>query len=375
MAELRLTNVEKAYDNFMAVRDFNLTVKDGEFVTLLGPSGCGKTTTLRMVAGFTHPTRGTIHLNDRVISSASQRIFLPPEQRDMGMVFQTYAVWPHMTVAQNVAYPLKFKRIGRTEAKERLDKALSLVKLSGLEERYPHQLSGGQQQRVALARALVMEPEVLLLDEPLSNLDAKLRESMRFEIIELQRRLNITILYVTHDQAEAMSMSDRVVVMNAGDIQQIGTPKEVYQHPVNRFVADFIGMANFIPCKVVEKSGDTVRVLLDDGYDNHYLICPVSADFAVGERAAVVVRPEHVEITPFQGQGGTSATVLRQTYLGDRVDVLVKLGTVEIRIQTHSTYPYEIGQDVNLVFDQPILLKMEPAAAPEAPLSKAEVNG
>jgi iron(III) transport system ATP-binding protein len=360
MAELKLVNLGKSYGDFKAVYDVNLTVKDGEFVTLLGPSGCGKTTTLRMIAGFTTPTSGTILLDDVAITSTEHRIFLPPEQRDMGMVFQSYAVWPHMNIFQNVAYPLRFKKLSKREMKDKVMQVLALVKLEGLAERMPDQLSGGQQQRVALARALVMEPKVLLLDEPLSNLDAKLRESMRFEIVELQRRIKITVVYVTHDQAEAMSMSDRIVVLHNGVIQQIGTAVEVYQKPANTFVAGFIGLANFIPCTVVEMSGDTARVRLDDGTADHLLICPIiSTHKKAGEKAVVVVRPEYVEVLPYQGSGGTRARVLRQTYLGDKSDVLLELGNVTVRANTLTNISLERGQDVSVSFSHPILLDIE----------------
>jgi iron(III) transport system ATP-binding protein len=360
MAELKLVNLEKSFGDFKAVRNVNITVKDGEFVTLLGPSGCGKTTTLRMIAGFTTPTGGSILLDDVPITSVDQKIFLPPEQRDMGMVFQSYAVWPHMNIFQNVAYPLRFKKLSKQEMQAKVMHVLSLVKLDGLAERMPDQLSGGQQQRVALARALVMEPKVLLLDEPLSNLDAKLRESMRFEIVELQRRMKITVVYVTHDQAEAMSMSDRIVVLHSGKIQQIGTAPEVYQKPANTFVADFIGMANFIPCTVVEISGETARVKLDDGTEDHYLICAITSTHQkVGEKAVVVVRPEYVEVLPYQGTGGTRARVLRQTYLGDKSDCLLELGTVQLRANTQTNFALETGQEVSVSFSRPILLDIE----------------
>ncbi|KPL23725.1 MAG: hypothetical protein AMJ93_03980 [Anaerolineae bacterium SM23_84] len=246
MAQVVLNDVRKEFGPTVAVRDFTVTVQDGEFVTFVGPSGCGKTTSLRLVAGFIEPTTGSVHIGQRVVSDPAQRIFVPPEERKVGMVFQSYAVWPHMTVFDNVAYPLKIKKLPRDELARRVEEALALVKMPELADRYPHQLSGGQQQRVALARALVMSPEVLLLDEPLSNLDAKLRERMRLELKDLQRATMVTIIFVTHDQLEAMVMSDRVVVMHEGAIQQIGTPSEIYRQPANRFVADFVGVANFI---------------------------------------------------------------------------------------------------------------------------------
>ena len=213
MAEVRIEHVFKRFGAVTAVNDFNLTVKDGEFVSILGPSGCGKTTTLRMIAGFERATEGEIYIGDHCVSSSIKGTFAPPEKRDIGMVFQSYAVWPHMTVAENVGYPLKIKKVPKEEREARVQKMLELVHLGEFGKRYPHQLSGGQQQRVALARALVAQPGLLLLDEPLSNLDAKLRESMRFEILSIQKELGITVVYVTHDQGEAMAMSDRVVVM------------------------------------------------------------------------------------------------------------------------------------------------------------------
>lgn len=221
MSQVKLEHLYKRFGNVTAVGDFNLDVKDGEFISFLGPSGCGKTTTLRMIAGFERPTEGSIILGDTVVSSASEGLFMAPEKRDIGMVFQSYAVWPHMTVAENVAYPLKIQGVSKAERDRRVEEALKMVHLDQYGRRYPNQLSGGQQQRVALARALIAHPGLLLLDEPLSNLDAKLRESMRFEISTLQKELGITVIYVTHDQSEAMTMSDRIVVMNGGESSRL----------------------------------------------------------------------------------------------------------------------------------------------------------
>ena len=257
---LTLENITKVFPprggagEVTAVHDVNLDIEKGELVTLLGPSGCGKTTTLRMIAGFEFPTSGNIILDGQEINS------LPPHKREMSMVFQSYAIFPHLTVFENIAYGLNVQRLSKSVIKERVNKVLDLVHLEGYGDRAPTQLSGGQQQRVALARALIMEPKVLLMDEPLSNLDAKLREEMRTEIRRIQKELNITSVYVTHDQIEAMTLSDRIVVMNQGIIEQIGTPVEIYRFPNSRFVADFIGRANFVPGEVQEKNESNLTV-------------------------------------------------------------------------------------------------------------------
>ena len=239
MSTITIKNVTKAFGDVVVLKEFDQVFQDKEFITLLGPSGCGKTTMLRMIAGFEKPTSGEISIDGKVVSS--EKTFVPPERRDIGMVFQSYAVWPHMTVFDNVAYPLKIKKLDKATIKQKVEWILDAVHLSQYANRMPNQLSGGQQQRVALGRALVAEPKLLLLDEPLSNLDAKLRESMRFEIKEIQKNFGITVVYVTHDQTEAMAMSDRVIVINRGIIQQVGSPLEIYRHPANQFVADFAG--------------------------------------------------------------------------------------------------------------------------------------
>jgi len=239
MSEIKLVQIKKSFGKVEVLKDFTETFADGEFITLLGPSGCGKTTTLRLIAGFERPTSGEIWIDGTAVSTDTG--FVPPEERGLGMVFQSYAVWPHMNVFKNVAYPLKLRKIPKAEIREKTGHILEIVNMRDLAERMPDELSGGQQQRVALARALVAEPKVLLLDEPLSNLDAKLRSGMRREIKDLQKRLGISIIYVTHDQSEALTMSDRVVVMNDGMIQQTGTPMEIFRHPANDFVDRFVG--------------------------------------------------------------------------------------------------------------------------------------
>lgn len=241
MSQLHFKKVGKVFNgDVWAVKDFSLDVTDGEFVSFLGPSGCGKTTTLRMIAGLEENTHGIIQFDQDVVSDPSDGKFLPPEKRQVGMMFQSYAVWPHMNVFENVAYPLKFQKLEKNKIREKVTTVLKVVELDGLESRKPNELSGGQQQRVALARGLVMEPRILLLDEPLSNLDAKLREKMRRDIREIQKNLKLTLVYVTHDQKEAFQMSDRVVVMNKGQIEQVGTPEQIQKNPASDFVRDFV---------------------------------------------------------------------------------------------------------------------------------------
>ena len=299
----------------VAVDHVDIEIQRGELVTLLGPSGCGKTTTLRLIAGFEFPTQGTISLDGKVINDE------PPHKRDMSMVFQSYAIFPHLSVYENMAYGLKVQRLPRDEVRERVAKAMDLVELTGLENRAPNQLSGGQQQRVALARALVMEPKVLLMDEPLSNLDAKLREQMRTEIRRIQKRLGITSVYVTHDQVEAMTLSDRIVVMHEGKIEQIGPPTEIYRKPRTRFVADFIGRANFVEA--------TVRDALDgqlvvDALGATMTVASPPGTFKEGQTAILVVRPEMVEIDHPGAQ--VEGIVRIANYLGDVVEYDVEVG-------------------------------------------------
>jgi iron(III) transport system ATP-binding protein len=259
MASVRLENVQKSFGNVIAVDQLNLEIKEGEFFTFLGPSGCGKTTTLRMIAGFYYPTKGVVRFGEKDMTR------VPPEKRNTGMVFQNYALFPHMTVFENVAFGLKVRKLSNLEIEKRVKNVLEKVRLEKYIGRQVSQLSGGQQQRVALARALVIEPEILLLDEPLSNLDARLRDEMRTEILRLQREFGITTIYVTHDQAEALSMSDRIAVFNFGICQQVGTPIEIYNEPVNDFVASFIGDINLIPIQIVSENNDTIIVKFTHG--------------------------------------------------------------------------------------------------------------
>jgi iron(III) transport system ATP-binding protein len=325
-----------------AVDHVDIEIEKGELVTLLGPSGCGKTTTLRLIAGFEFPTQGTIHLDGQVINQE------PPHKRDMSMVFQSYAIFPHLSVYENTAYGLNVQRLPKAKVQERVARALALVELTGLEKRAPNQLSGGQQQRVALARALVMEPKVLLMDEPLSNLDAKLREQMRTEIRRIQQRLGITSVYVTHDQVEAMTLSDRIVVMNEGKIEQIGSPIEIYRRPRTRFVADFIGRANFVECSVQDQRGND---LLLDLLGAPMTVPAPETYYWSGEKVTAVIRPEMVEID--SPQSHVEGIVRRATYLGNVIEYDVEVaGQLLALVENdprHTTVHAE-GQTVRLRF-------------------------
>jgi iron(III) transport system ATP-binding protein len=297
MSNVVLEKVSRSFGDFVAVNGIDLRVSEGEFVTLLGPSGCGKTTTLRMVAGLEQNTGGRISIGNEVVSDAARGLFVPSERRRLGMVFQSYAIWPHMTVFENVAYPLRVRRKSAAEIRDLVAKALHLVEMEGFAERPAPALSGGQQQRVAIARALVFEPKVLLLDEPLSNLDAKLRLQMGDEFRSIQRRLGMTSLYVTHDQAEAMALSDRVVVMDRGRIQQIGAPEEIYRYPANRIVAAFFGTPNLLQANVEASARiDDRRVRLDVVGNGWRGACESANEVRPGQAVTVMVRPEDARI-------------------------------------------------------------------------------
>ncbi len=345
---LKLENLVKAFPArggggiVRAVDDVSLDIHSGEFITLLGPSGCGKTTTLRLIAGFELPSAGRILLDGSDITN------VPPNKRDMALVFQNYALFPHMTVNDNVAYGLETRGLKRAEINKRVSEMLTAMGLGGLGERRPNQLSGGQQQRVALARCLVMEPRILLFDEPLSNLDAKLRVQMRAEIRGLQRRMGITSVYVTHDQIEAMAMSDRVIVMNAGKIEQAGTPQEIYHLPRTRFVADFIGRANFLPATVGSISGDRAEVeVLGQRM-------PVRNSFghASGAQVNAMLRPETLEL--MEDPSLPQVTVVQAMYLGSETEYVVRAGDALLTVVDTSLRldnMFNEGQQVGLKFD------------------------
>jgi putative spermidine/putrescine transport system ATP-binding protein len=310
MAGLSIQQISKHYGETMVVKDVSLQANDGEFVVLLGPSGCGKTTTLRMIAGFVTPTSGSIHVGERDVT------VLPPWKRHCSLVFQNYALFPHMTVMENVAFGLEMQKVPKAEHPKRVMEALALVRLGGMDDRYPRQLSGGQQQRVAIARSLAVHPDILLLDEPLSNLDAKLRQDVRVEIRELQRRLGLTTVMVTHDQEEALTMADRMVVMEGGEVRQAGTQKELYETPADRFVAGFIGKASFIEGEFLGQ--DTFR-----SRGGLTILC---AKAMPPGRGSVALRAEHVAV-------GAGAAAMENHYTG-RVEYVSYLGaTYELRLR------------------------------------------
>lgn len=366
---LKLRGIEKRYGNVRAVEPIDLDIEAGEFVSIVGPSGSGKTTLLTMIAGFEVPTAGTIVVGERDLTMVA------PNHRDIGMVFQKYALFPHMTVHKNVGFPLKMRGRSRGSAPgPRVDAALQLVQLSGFEHRYPHQLSGGQQQRVAVARALVFDPPVLLMDEPLGALDKKLREAMQFEIKSIQERLGVTVVYVTHDQEEALTMSDRVAVMNKGRLEQIGRPAELYANPCSPFVADFVGTINFLQGRIVAWDGaiSTVRIA-----ERLTMEVPIAhqhgASFACGDAVTVAIRPEHIAIGPEdptdnQSLGGVLHNLV---FAGASTMALITLDGLagpELRVVAPSglTLPLERGSRVRLTLSPD---KVKIFNNPEAPQS------
>ena len=357
---LSITNLSKTYaskdkDPIPAVNNISLEVEEGKLFTMLGPSGCGKTTTLRCVAGLERPDAGLIRVGDRVLFDSSKGIRLRANDRGLGMVFQSYAIWPHMNVFKNVAFPLtvlpRNQRPNRKQLAERVERVLTVVQLDHLAHRQATDLSGGQQQRLALARALVMEPPLLLLDEPLSNLDAKLREDMRFELKRLQRDLGITAVYVTHDQVEALAMSNMIAVMRQGVIEQLGTPREIYEKPASKFVADFIGTSNFIDGTVEGKEpGNVFRVSTAQGA----LLATSTTDFNPGDKVVVSVRPEHLGIekgAPVEsGVGAWRGEVLTRAFLGESVDHVVRVGGIELRARANPRVSIPERTEVALTF-------------------------
>jgi iron(III) transport system ATP-binding protein len=335
MPEIHVESLVKQFGDNRALDDVSFTVQEGELFTLLGPSGCGKSTTLMSVAGFQSPEHGRIAVAGDVFFDASSHVNVPAERRNLGIVFQSYAVWPHMTVFDNLAFPLKVRKTKRGAIRARVDEVLELVEMGHLARRYPHQLSGGQQQRVALARALVYSPSVLLLDEPFSNLDAKLRERARAWVKELQSRLGLTTVFVTHDQDEALSMSDRVAVMSAGEVQQIGTPEDVYRRPTNRFVAEFVGRVNLVSGQVAAWERGRVAVELDGG---RKLWIDAEQAPPPSSRLTFAVRPEALRVDSVEsavnGSNTLDASVHSVAFLGDHYQYELTAGDLALTAQT-----------------------------------------
>ena len=336
-----------------AALDVTFEVPEGKLFTLLGPSGCGKTTTLRSIAGLERPVSGDIEVSGVPVYSSGRDVFVPPNKRDFGMVFQSYAIWPHMNVFENAAFPLRVRSTGlsRTGLRDKVMGVLTAVGLDHLAEREATKLSGGQQQRLALARALVMEPKLLLLDEPLSNLDAKLREKMRFELKRIQAALKLTTVYVTHDQSEALALSHEIAVMNEGRIVQIGSPRDIYERPRTRFVADFIGSTNFLDGEIVGRDGESGLWQATTEFGSFKVIS--EQVFAQGAKVAVSIRPEDVEIVAGGAVEGDTANVLRgvidQTiFLGDIVDLKVKVGNTLLQARSHPNLGLAVGGDAFL---------------------------
>ncbi|WDZ76226.1 ABC transporter ATP-binding protein [Ensifer adhaerens] len=349
MVDLVVDKLIRRYGTLQAIDNVSFTVKSGEFLTLLGPSGCGKSTTLGALAGLDKPTEGLIKFGDRTIFDSAKNIYVSAEARNCGLVFQSYALWPHMTIEQNLAFPLKLRKVERVERDRRIREVLSLVEMQDYAKRYPNQLSGGQQQRVALARTLVYQPSILLLDEPLSNLDAKLRDKARLWLSELQAQVRLTTIYVTHDQSEALALSDRIAVMNKGRIVQLGTPHEIYSRPADPFVADFIGTSTFFPGRVQLVENDSAVVALPGGKT---LVARSVKPLKVGVEVVAAVRPEHLILsTRGENRPGELGTMLEgrivsRSYLGAQYQYLVEIDGVTAKTESAQEFPADTNVGV-----------------------------
>ena len=354
MGRVEVRGLTKQFGSETAVAGIDFDVPEGHFVTLLGPSGCGKTTTLRCLAGLERPDAGEIYIDNQCVAAPRQNIWTPPEKRDIGMVFQSYAVWPHLTVFDNIAYGLRVRGVRRSDIAKRTQDTLDLVGLHGFADRYATQLSGGQQQRVSLARALAYNPRVILFDEPLSNLDAKLREHMRLELTRLQQRLGITAVYVTHDQSEALVMSDTIIVMNRGRILQQGSPEAIYAQPASRFVADFIGVTNLLPARVAQAAGSEGVAVVETAWGTpRRLRCRATASLEVGGDAVVTIRPEDMSMSsapPADAANVLSGQVMETIYLGNILDCRVDVDGREVRVQLNHDEAPRPGAQVYLTF-------------------------
>jgi iron(III) transport system ATP-binding protein len=360
-AYLEVQNLVKWFGNDRAVDDISFGIPKGSFLTLLGPSGCGKTTTLMSIAGLHSIDGGRIRVGDAIFTSPKEGLFMPPEKRDIGMVFQSYAIWPHMTVAQNVAYPLEIRNVERSEIDDRVAAVLKLVGLTDWANSLATNLSGGQQQRASLARAIVSNPRLLLFDEPLSNLDLKLRETMRVELKRIQSEVGITSIYVTHDQSEALVMSDEIIVMSKGKIEQRGGPVEIYSKPVNEYVSNFIGVANLMKGKVLEAADGKGRVEVEQGGQKITVPCMIGPGIGAGDDAVLSVRPENVHAVRENGADvKLEGEVTHAIFLGSYVDCRVQWGNFEWKVIAHPRARLRAGEKVYLQFDPEHTLAVQP---------------
>jgi len=359
---LEVKNLVKVFGNDRAVDDISFSIPRGAFLTLLGPSGCGKTTTLMSIAGLHAIDGGSIRVGDVMYTSPAEGLFLAPEKRDIGMVFQSYAIWPHMTVKQNVAYPLEIRKVAKDEIEDRVAQTLALVGLTDMAEKMATQLSGGQQQRASLARAIVSQPLLLLFDEPLSNLDLKLREAMRVELKRIQNEVGITSVYVTHDQSEALVMSDEIIVMSKGSIEQRGGPRDIYAHPTNRYVSNFIGVANLLDGTVTKaENGGLGQVAVSHNGAKIDVTCRISDGLAEGADTVLSVRPENVHaIRENQGGNCLEGEVIEAVFLGSYVDCRVKWGDFEWKVIAHPRDRLRKGEKVFLKLDPDHSLAVRP---------------
>lgn len=362
MSVIEVSNLVRQYGSKRAVDNLSFSVEEGEILVIVGASGCGKTTTLRSIAGLDVPTSGTIRLDGKTV--ASPDMFVPPEKRGVGMVFQSYALWPHKTVAENIAYSQVVRGAPRADIGKAVNDALALVGLAGMGDRYPATLSGGQQQRVALARCAVSQPRVMLLDEPLSNLDSKLREQMRDELKVLIKKMRSTAVHITHDQTEAMALADRIIVMRDGRIEQMGSGRDLYRRPVNRFVADFIGVATFLEGQVTETAGDKVRVAVGPGVT---LLATPSVSAGTSGAVSLCIRPESVALSASGGeaQNVLAGTIVGETFLGDHIEYVIDVGG--LRIKARSQDDFAIGQ--------PAYATMPPDAVISLPATASHQTG
>jgi len=349
MTAIRVAGLRKLFGHVPAVDNVSFEVESGSILTLLGPSGCGKTTTLRMIAGLERPDAGEVRVGDRLVTSAEQGVHLPPDKRRMGMVFQSYAIWPHMNVFENIAFPLRSKRLPPAEIRDKVMTMLQSLGLDGLHDRPAPLLSGGQQQRVALGRALIGDPEVLLLDEPFSNLDARRRDEMRFELKEVQARVGVTTIFITHDQSEAMILSDRVLVMNAGRIVQEGTPQAIYQRPTTKFVMEFLGQVDQVNARVAIASDGSPRALVP-GVDDLAVALDDSHPWRQDDEILLMLRSAAIQVRAPDGRDRWRGRVLSRIYLGERTEYIVGVGAARIRAFGPATEPHDEGAWVQLDF-------------------------